>query len=91
MWLTMGLVLGGIVIGTLIWVLVKGIKLTWYEWLMSAIGVVLLVFAIHNFVGALMENEQQASWMFLLVLGLPAIILLVISWQLAWRKHRMSS
>jgi uncharacterized membrane protein len=91
MWLTIGLVLGGIIIGALIWVLVKGIKLTWYEWLMSVIGVVLLVFAIHNFVGALMENEPQASWMFLLVLGLPAVILLVISGQLAWRRHSLSS
>ncbi|MFA7187775.1 MAG: dehalogenase, partial [Dehalococcoides mccartyi] len=35
---------------------------------------------------ALGETESKAATMFLLVLGLPAVILLALSWQLTVRR-----
>lgn len=51
-------------------------------------GLLLLLFTIQNFFGSFAELEPTAAWMFWLVTGLPAIILLGVAWQLAWRRNR---
>ena len=88
MWLGIGFILGGALIALIIWLINRKVKVTWYEWLIGAIGFALLVFTIQNFFGSFTELEQTAAWMFLLVTGLPALVLIVVAWQLAWRRHR---
>ena len=88
MWLIIGLVVGAVLLALVAWLRSRDIKVTWYEWLIGVIGLLLLLFTIQNFAGSFIELEPTAAYMFLLVTGLPALILLVIAWQLAWRRHR---
>ncbi len=90
MWLIIGLVAGAAVLGLVLWMRGKDISVKWYEWLIGAIGILLLLFTIQNFAGSLAELESTAANMFLLVSGLPAIILLAVAWQLVARRQRAS-
>ncbi|MBA7468401.1 hypothetical protein ES707_03650 [subsurface metagenome] len=91
MWFIIGLVAGATLLALVPWLRSRDIKVTWYEWLIGVIGLALLLFTIQNFVGSFAELEPTAAWMFLLVTGLPALILLTVAWQLAWRRHRVGS
>lgn len=91
MWFLIGLVVGSLILG-LIW----GMKhsnsnLVWYEWLIGIAGLALLLFTTQNFFSSLAELESQAAYMFLLVTGLPSLILLAITWQLVARRHKTSA
>jgi uncharacterized membrane protein YeaQ/YmgE (transglycosylase-associated protein family) len=85
MWLIIGLLLGALLIWLIGFLKDKGITMKWYEWVIGLIGVALLLFTIQNYVGSLAELEPTAANMFLLVTGLPAVILLVVTWQLVVR------
>ncbi len=88
MWLIIGLIAGAAVLGLVLWMKGKDVAVKWYEWLIGALGLMLLLFTIQNFAGSLAELESTAANMFLLVSGLPAIILLAVSWQLVVRRQR---
>jgi hypothetical protein len=88
MWLIIGLVAGAAILGLVLWMRGKDIAIKWYEGLIGALGVVLLLFTIQNFAGSLAELESTAANMFLLVTGLPALILLAVAWQLIARRQR---
>jgi hypothetical protein len=88
MWLIIGLVAGAAVLGLVLWMRGRNIAVKWYEWLIGALGLVLLLFTIQNFFGSLAELESTAANMFLLVTGLPALILLAVAWQLVARRQR---
>jgi hypothetical protein len=88
MWLIVGLIFGAAILGLVFWLRSRNIKLAWYEWLIGAVGVLLLLFTAQNFFGSQAEFESTAANMFLLVSGLPAIILLAVAWQLAARRQR---
>jgi hypothetical protein len=88
MWLIIGLVAGAAVLGLVMWMRSRDISVKWYEWLIGAIGLLLLLFTIQNFFGSQAELESTAANMFLLVTGLPALILLAVSWQLIARRQR---
>ena len=87
-WVIIGLVVGAAIMGLVAWMRSKGLKVAWYEWLIGAIGLFLLVFTIQNFYGSFVENEPQAAPMMLLVIGLPSLVLLAIAGLLAWRRNR---
>jgi hypothetical protein len=88
MWLIIGLIAGAAVLGLVLWMRGRDVSVKWYEWLIGAIGLLLLLFTIQNFAGSLAELESTAANMFLLVTGLPALILLAVSWQLIVRHQR---
>jgi len=88
MWLIIGLVAGAALLALVLWLRGRDIKVTWYEWLIGAIGLLLLLFTIQNLVGSLAELESTAAYMFLLVTGLPSLILLAVAWQLIARRQR---
>ena len=90
MWLIIGLIAGAAVLGLVVWMRSRNIAIKWYEGLIGALGLVLLLFTIQNFVGSLAELESTAANMFLLVTGLPALILLAVTWQLIARRQRSS-
>lgn len=68
----------------------RSIEIKWYDWLISLVGLSLLLFTIQNFFASLAEYTSTAAWMFLLVTGLPAVILMAISWQLVARRAKAS-
>ncbi|MEA2122910.1 dehalogenase [Dehalococcoides mccartyi] len=89
MWFMIGITIGIVLLG-LFWLLRrKSIKLTWYEWVIGIIGFVLLLFTIQNYSGSFAELESKAAYMFLLITGLPSLILLAIAWQLAVRRKKV--
>ena len=91
MWFTVAFFVGAGLVALVLWFRNRNIKVTWYEWLIGALGLLLLLFAIQNFVSAFAELEPQASWKLLLVLGLPALILLGVAGSLVWRRQRATS
>ena len=90
MWLIIGLVAGTGLLALVLWLRGRNIKVIWYEWLIGAVGLLLLLFTIQNFAGAFAEFEPTVAYMFLLVTGLPSLILLAVVWQLVARRQRVA-
>jgi uncharacterized membrane protein len=88
MWLIVGLLVGAGVLAVALWSNNRGVSIKWYDWLIGLVGLLLLLFTIQNFFGSNAELEPTAANLFLLVTGLPAIILMVIAWQLITRRAR---
>ncbi|XUX00483.1 MAG: dehalogenase [Dehalogenimonas sp.] len=88
MWLVIGLVLGALLIWLVSFMKSKGMAFRWYEWIIGIIGLALLLFTIQNYFGSQAELEPKAANMFLLVTGLPALILLAVTWQLVIRHKK---
>ncbi|AII60050.1 MAG: dehalogenase [Dehalococcoides mccartyi] len=86
MWLIISFVLGALLLGLVMWLRARHVSLTWYEWVLGIIGLALLLSTILFATDALGETEPKAATMFLLVLGIPAVILLALSWQLTVRR-----
>ncbi|OBW62569.1 MAG: dehalogenase [Dehalococcoides mccartyi] len=86
MWYIIGLLSGVAILALVFWLRNRKANLTWYEWLIGVAGFGLLLFTIQNFEGSMAELSQNAAWVFLLVTGLPSLILLAISWQLSSRR-----
>jgi len=82
-----GAVLGAALLGLSLWMRSRNISLKWYEWLIGIVGILLLLFTVQNFIGSFGEMQATAAWMFLLVTGLPSLILIAITWQLARRRR----
>ena len=87
MWLVIGLIVGAGVLWLVTWMKSKNVAFKWYEWVIGVIGLLLLLFTIQNFFGSQAELEPKAGSMFLLVTGLPAVILLVVTGVLATRHN----
>ena len=85
MWLVIGLIIGAGLLWLVSWMKSKNMAFKWYEWLLGVIGLAMLLFTIQNFFGSQAELEPKAASMFLLVTGLPAVILLVLTGVLAAR------
>ena len=88
MWLIIGLVIGAGLLALVLWLKSRKIVVTWYEWFIGALGLLLLLFTIQNFAASFAEHELIAAWRFLWVFGLPAIILLAIACLLPWWRRR---
>ena len=85
MWLAVGFILGILVLGVSWWLKDKIRLMVWYEWLVGIVGLVLLFFTIQNYFGSVEEFQTKPAMMFLLVTGLPGLILLGVSWRLILR------
>ena len=67
MWFVIALVIGVVLTWLIMFMRGRNIKVTWYEWLIGIIGLLLLLFTIQNTITAGTELEPTASMMFLLV------------------------
>lgn len=83
------MVLAVVSILLVLWLRSRKIAITWYEWLIAALGLALLLIAFENYFESSAGFEPTAPGMFLLIFGLPGILLLVIAAALvAWRQLR---
>jgi len=90
MWLIIGLLLGLGLIGLVFWLRSQKIRVTWYEWLLGVVGLLLLLFSLQNYQASLAALEPVAPGMFLLVFGLPGLVLVLLAVVLAWWGHLRS-
>ena len=88
MWFIIGILIGIALLGVVQWMRNNKVSLTWYEWLLGIVGFALLIFTIQNFFALRGEDLAIPSWFTLLLLGVPAIVMLAITWQLVSRKQR---
>jgi uncharacterized membrane protein len=88
MWFAIAFVLGAGLVALILWLRSNSVAVKWYEWLIGIIGLLLLIFTIQNFTGSFAEFNRTAAWLFLPITGLPALILLAVSWQLVARRQR---
>ena len=84
----LALIVGGVVVALVFWLRSRDMGLTWYELLIGTVGVLLLLFTIQNYFGTRAEFESTAANLFLLITGLPSLVLLAVTWQLAARRKR---
>ena len=91
MWFIIALILGAVVAALVLLLRSRDIKVSWYEWLIGIVGLFLLLFTIQNYFASLNEFESEAATMFLLVTGLPALILIAVAASLAWRRQSIAS
>lgn len=82
-----GLVVGAALLGLVLWLKHKGIAVRWYEWLLAALGFVILVWTIHDFFGSMAEYNEAAARIFLWMLGTPTAILIGLAVFLPWWRH----
>ncbi len=89
MWLFLiaGLIIGAGLIGLELWTRNQNIVVTWYDRLIGAIGLLLILFTIQNYFGSLAELEPTAANLFLLISGLPGVILAAVAAALIWRRR----
>ena len=88
MWLVIGLILGALILGLVVWMRSQKFSLTWYEWLIGAVGTILLLLTIQNVAGSYAEVESTAAMMFLLFMGIPSIVLIAVAWGLVAKRQR---
>lgn len=85
----LGLVVGAALMALVFWLQQKGVTVRWYEWLLGALGFMVLVWTVNDFFGSMAEHDEAAARVFLWLLGTPAIILLALAIFLPWwRIHR---
>ena len=88
MWFIAALILGGLVGALALWMRSKDMKMAWYTWLIGIVGLFLLLFTIQNYVGSVNEFEDSAATMFLVIMGIPAVVLLAVAGVLGYREMK---
>ena len=86
-----GLLVGAALTASVFLINTRGLKLTWYEWLIGAIGIILAFVAIQHYFGSTREFVEKSAYLGLALFGIPAIILLAIAWQLAYRHNKIKA
>ncbi|MDD5122824.1 MAG: dehalogenase [Dehalococcoidales bacterium] len=74
-----GMLAGIALLGLVIYIRYKNIDIRWYEWLLGALGIGLLLFTLQNMDAALKEHWEGTHLTFLLVFGAPALVLIALS------------
>ena len=90
MWFIVGTIFGLALLALFWWMRSKNIKVSWYEYLIGGIGLLLLLFTIQNWVGAIRENEAASIMWYLLILGVPSLVLLLVAGSMAWRRNQIA-
>lgn len=91
MWFVAGALAGAGLVALALTLNNRGTKTTWYDWVIAAIGVLLILFTLQNAVGSVAEYEDKAVTMFLIFTGIPGLLLLALAWQFIWRRNRSGS
>jgi len=90
-WGIIGFLLGLGILALVLWLRAKNIIVKWYNWLIGGIGLLLLIFTVQNLLGCFIEQEEPAGWFFLLVVGLPSLIIMALACSLVIRGNRKAT
>lgn len=82
----LGLVIGAALTALAFWLQRSGIAVKWYEWVLSGVGFVLLVWTVNDFFASMAEHNEAQGRFLLVALGVPAVILLGLAILLVWRR-----
>ena len=82
---------GGCIVALFLWLRSKNIETKWYDWLVGFLGLLLLLFTIQNFYTSFEELEPTAAWMFVLITGIPSLVLLAIPVFRVWRRKQAAA
>lgn len=85
LWLIVGLIVGAGAAWLVSWARARKVGIVWYEWLIVALAVALLLLGIQNFEGSMAELEPRAAWVLLGGFGVAAAVLGAIAWRLIAR------
>ncbi|MGI2336496.1 MAG: dehalogenase [Dehalogenimonas sp.] len=87
-WVIIAFIFGAGLIGLLYWLRNKNITLKWFEWIIAAIGVLLLFGSLQHYLGSIREDYPGPGLYGALIFGIPALILFALVWQLVIRRHK---
>ena len=87
MWLIIGLIIGLGLVTLAIWLRSQKIRVSWYEWILAVLGLLLMLFSLQNYQASIAAFEPVAPGMFLLVFGLPGLVLVLLAIGLAWWRY----
>ncbi len=88
MWFVIALIAGAAIAVLVLLLRNQNIRVSWYEWLIGIVGLLILLFTIQTYIGFNAEAASDAAGTALWVMGLPAIILMGVAAFLAWRRNR---
>ncbi len=75
LWLILGLLVGA----AAFWLATRpNFKLTWYEWVLAALAVILVLFSLQNYLASQAELEPRAAGLMLMLFTLPGMILAAV-------------
>ena len=88
MWFLIALILGALIAGLILWMRSRSMSLTWYEWVIGIIGLLMVLFGVQNYFGSVAEVELNAAPLYLLIVALPGLVLLLVAGLLANRRAK---
>lgn len=88
MWFWIGLIVGAGLLALVSQLGKKNIQLVWYDWIISLVVLVLSAITIQHVIASSSGGETQAVSLGALVLGLPALVLGAVEWQLIARRKK---
>ena len=88
MWFLAALILGAVIGGLILWMRSRNMSLTWYEWVIGIIGLLMVLFGVQNYFASVSEVELNAAPLYLLIVALPGLVLLVVAGFLANRRAK---
>ncbi|MDV2989852.1 MAG: dehalogenase [Dehalogenimonas sp.] len=87
LWILIAILLTVGFIQLLNWLKRNDRKPAWWVWFVGAVGLLLVLMAVQHYLGTLEEMYFTAAWMGALILGIPGVLLLVVSgWRMAAGK-----
>jgi uncharacterized membrane protein len=81
----------GAVVGIGFYLAATKMSLTWYEWVLAVLGVILVLFAIQNYGASQVELEARAGTMLFVMFGIPGIILAALGFVLPWMRAKKAA
>jgi len=88
MWFLAGILLSVIIIVLYLWLHSARVVVKWYEVLIAAVGLALLLFGLQNYWATQAEHWSTGTpFTFLLVFGVPGLILLALDALLLWWRQ----
>src|SRR5512136_2971512 len=91
LWLVIGLIVGIGAFWLVSWLRARKIAVTWYEWALIVVAVILALLAIQNFEGSVAELEMRGAWVLLALFGFPALFVAAAAWRLIQRHNLRAS
>ena len=87
LWFIIGMIVTVGLTLLVLWLRNRGIALTWYQWLIGAIGLLLVIGAIQHYGGSLSEGMTLSARIGVLIFGIPGLILIAVAWALVARRQ----